>query len=65
MGKHGAGWQDSDAVLRLFGPGRAAGCPKINLQVRSSNTAVLEFYKRIGFKMDDVVSLGKRLGPDN
>ena len=41
-----------------------AGCPKVNLQVRSKNTAVVEFYKRIGFKTDDVVSLGKRLEPD-
>ena len=43
---------------------RAAGCPKINLQVRSSNAGVIEFYKRIGFKPDDVVSLGKRLEND-
>jgi len=43
---------------------RAAGCPKINLQVRSNNSAVIEFYRRIGFKIDDVVSLGKRLEPD-
>jgi ribosomal protein S18 acetylase RimI-like enzyme len=44
---------------------RAAGCPKINLQVRSKNAEAVEFYKRIGFKTDDVVSLGKRLEPDN
>jgi ribosomal protein S18 acetylase RimI-like enzyme len=43
---------------------RAAGCPKINLQVRSKNATVIEFYERIGFKTDDVVSLGKRLEPD-
>ena len=43
---------------------RAEGCPKINLQVRTSNTDVIEFYKRLGFKMDNVVSLGKRLEPD-
>ena len=43
---------------------RAAGCPKINLQVRSTNTGVIEFYKNIGFKGDDVVSFGKRLEPD-
>ncbi len=43
---------------------RAAGCPKINLQVRSKNAAVMEFYRRIGFKPDDVVSFGKRLEPD-
>jgi ribosomal protein S18 acetylase RimI-like enzyme len=43
---------------------RAAGCPKINLQVRSTNTAVLAFYESIGFTVDDVVSLGKRLEHD-
>lgn len=43
---------------------REAGCPKINLQVRTSNTGVIEFYKRLGFLPDDVVSLGKRLEHD-
>ena len=43
---------------------RAAGCPKINLQVRGSNAAVIEFYQRLGFRQDDVVSFGKRLEPD-
>ena len=49
-----------EAEIRL----RAAGCPKINLQVRSTNTNVIEFYRNIGYKIDDVVSLGKRLEPD-
>lgn len=40
---------------------RQLGCPKINLQVRRSNTAVIDFYRRAGFREDDVVSLGKRL----
>lgn len=40
---------------------RERGCPKINLLVRTSNTGVIAFYERLGFKMDDVVSLGKRL----
>ncbi len=40
---------------------RALGCPKINLQVRGSNTAVMAFYRRLGFREDEVVSLGKRL----
>ncbi len=44
---------------------RAAGCPKINLQVRGSNAAAIEFYERIGFRRDDVVSLGKRLESDD
>jgi ribosomal protein S18 acetylase RimI-like enzyme len=40
---------------------RALGCPKINLQVRGSNRAAIGFYERIGFSVDEVVSLGKRL----
>ena len=43
---------------------REAGCPKINLQVRSTNTAVIAFYRAIGFAVDDVVSMGKRLEHD-
>ena len=43
----------------------ALGCPKINLQVRMDNTSALEFYSRIGFKDDNVVSLGKRLIVDS
>ena len=37
------------------------GCPKINLQVRTSNLAVIAFYERLGFSNDDVIGLGKRL----
>ncbi len=44
---------------------REAGCPKINLQVRTSNKEVIEFYKRLGFRVDDALSLGKRLIPDD
>ncbi|OAI43084.1 acetyltransferase GCN5 [Verrucomicrobia bacterium SCGC AG-212-E04] len=40
---------------------RATGCPKINLQVRSSNQAVVEFYRHLGYVVDDVIGLGKRL----
>jgi len=50
-----------DEAERLL---RADGCPKINLQVRTSNTEAVEFYRRIGFAMDDVVSMGKRLERD-
>jgi ribosomal protein S18 acetylase RimI-like enzyme len=45
------------ATIRL----EALGCPKINLQIRTSNAAVIEFYQRIGFTVDDTVSMGKRL----
>ncbi len=43
---------------------RAAGCPKINLMVRTDNTGVIAFYQRLGFAVDEVVSLGKRLVKD-
>ena len=43
---------------------REAGCPKINLQVRTSNRDVIRFYESLGYDLDDVVSLGKRLVPD-
>jgi ribosomal protein S18 acetylase RimI-like enzyme len=37
------------------------GCPKVNLQVRTSNADALRFYERLGYTTDDVVSLGRRL----
>jgi ribosomal protein S18 acetylase RimI-like enzyme len=40
------------------------GCPKVNMQVRSSNAAVLAFYERLGYTQDQAVSLGKRLISD-
>jgi ribosomal protein S18 acetylase RimI-like enzyme len=40
---------------------RALGCPKINLQVRRTNSSVIAFYRALGFNEDEVVSLGKRL----
>ncbi len=39
-------------------------CPKLNLQIRGSNTSAIEFYRRLGYQADDVVSLGKRLEQD-
>lgn len=73
------GWLNYLAVApehRRHGYGRAlvaeaerllleAGCPKINLQVRSANRAVIEFYRRLGYAVDEVVSMGKRLEPDD
>jgi len=43
---------------------KAAGCPKINLQVRETNRSVIQFYERIGYTRDPVASMGKRLEPD-
>jgi ribosomal protein S18 acetylase RimI-like enzyme len=50
----------AEAEARL----RAMGCPKINIQIRTGNTQVIEFYQRLGFKPDDVVSMGMRLESD-
>jgi ribosomal protein S18 acetylase RimI-like enzyme len=43
---------------------RDLGCAKLNLQVRASNETATEFYRQIGYTVDDVVSLGKRLEHD-
>jgi ribosomal protein S18 acetylase RimI-like enzyme len=73
------GWINYLAVApehRLQGLGRAmmsaaerllaaAGCPKINLQVRGSNKPAVDFYRSLGYRVDDVVALGKRLERDD
>jgi ribosomal protein S18 acetylase RimI-like enzyme len=41
---------------------RGMGCPKVNLQLRSSNREVIAFYEHLGYEVEDRVSLGKRLG---
>jgi ribosomal protein S18 acetylase RimI-like enzyme len=43
----------------------ARGCPKLNLQVRSSNSEALEFYAALGYEPDHAVSFGKRLVADH
>lgn len=40
---------------------RELGCPKINLQVRSSNQTVIDFYEKLGYDVEQRVSMGKRL----
>ncbi len=37
------------------------GCPKINLQVRAGNESVVAFYRRLGYHIEQRVSMGKRL----
>ena len=59
--QQGLGRQIMDHAETLL---RNLGCPKINLQVRTSNREVITFYERLGFVQDDVVSLGKRLVVD-
>jgi len=40
------------------------GCPKLNLQVRGGNSALISYYRSLGYEEDGAVSLGKRLIPD-
>jgi ribosomal protein S18 acetylase RimI-like enzyme len=39
------------------------GCPKLNLQVRSSKREVVSFYEKLGYRVEDHVSMGKLFGP--
>jgi len=41
------------------------GCRKINLQVRDTNQQVIDFYKRVGYSVDPVLSMGKRFTPES
>lgn len=43
----------------------ALGCPKVSLQIRAENKDAIEFYDRIGFAKDAVISMGKRLHHDD
>ncbi len=38
---------------------RDKGCDKINLQVVGENSAVVEFYQKCGFRVEDRISMGK------
>ena len=37
------------------------GCPKVNLQIRATNDSVVEFYRTLGYNIEERISLGKRL----
>ncbi len=37
------------------------GCGKINLQIREDNEAVVRFYQRHGYAIEQRTSMGKRL----
>ncbi len=57
----GYGTQIMQEVERRLGE---AGCPKINLNVRTGNESVIRFYHRLGYSVDDVICMGKRLVHD-
>lgn len=56
--RSGLGRRMMDEAERVL---RALGCPKINLQIRAANSDVRAFYERMGYAVDNVMSLGKRL----
>ena len=41
----------------------AQGCPKINLQVRADNAEVVMFYEKLGYVVEERISMGKLLPP--
>jgi ribosomal protein S18 acetylase RimI-like enzyme len=40
---------------------RVLGCPKLNLQIRAENGAVRAFYERLGYCVEERLSMGKVL----
>ena len=40
---------------------KSLGCVKVNLQVRATNSQVVEFYESLGFAVEDRISMGKLL----
>ncbi len=40
------------------------GCPKINLQVVASNDSAIEVYKKLGYVIEDRISMGKVMPSD-
>jgi len=59
--KQGYGRQLMEAVEERL---EKMGCAKVNLQVRETNLEVIEFYKAIGYDLDHVIGMGKRLESD-
>jgi len=59
--RKGLGRQMMEAIEKKI---RVMGCPKINLMIRKDNLGAVEFYKRIGYKMDETIQMGKRLVED-
>jgi ribosomal protein S18 acetylase RimI-like enzyme len=56
--RHGIG---SALMLHAVDALVKCGAPKINLQVRATNRGVVAFYKRLGFVIEERISMGKRI----
>jgi len=51
------------ALLRAAEDGlEAMGCPKVNLQVRARNAAVVAFYEAAGYRVEDNISMARHVG---
>jgi ribosomal protein S18 acetylase RimI-like enzyme len=48
-------------VRRLEASLTHRGCLKVNLQVRASNAEVVAFYEKLGYNVEERLSMGKRL----
>lgn len=48
-------------VKRALNELRKLGCLKVNLQVRTDNASIVNFYKHLGFKEEKRISLGMHL----
>ena len=51
----------SGLVRQLEGALAGRGCLKVNLQVRVTNAAAVAFYERLGYTVEERVSMGRRL----
>lgn len=40
---------------------RKLGCPKVNLQIRATNSAVVAFYRSVGYEIEERLSMGRSL----
>ena len=40
---------------------RSLGCTKVNIQVRAGNHEVIRFYRKLGFSVEERISMGKHL----
>jgi ribosomal protein S18 acetylase RimI-like enzyme len=48
-------------IRRLEAAFAERGCLKVNLQVRETNPGVIPFYEKLGYSVEQLVSMGKRL----
>ncbi len=56
--KNGIGRQLVEHALASL---REHGCAKVNLQIRSGNSEVITFYKKLGFETEERVSMGRMI----